>query len=257
MTTLIIPDTQVKEGVPLDHIAAAGNLIAKTQPETIIFIGDWWDMPSLSSYEKKGSKYFHGKSYQKDVKAGNDAMRLLWKATVEYNETRALFKKKKYSPRIIFMFGNHENRILRAVHEDPTREGSMGYKDLLIPKTAETYGFLEILDYEGILISHYLINPTSLIKSTVTGTIENKLKAVGKSFTMGHQQNLQYGVRVLPDGTVQHGLVVGAFYLHDEDYMSPQGNASHWRGLATLHNVEDGQFDIELTRIDKLVEQWG
>ena len=60
MKLLFIPDTQIKNGVNLDHIQALGNYILDKKPDIIVCIGDWWDMPSLSSYEKKGSKYFEG-----------------------------------------------------------------------------------------------------------------------------------------------------------------------------------------------------
>ena len=33
---MIVPDTQVREGVPLDHLRAAGNYIVDKKPDTII-----------------------------------------------------------------------------------------------------------------------------------------------------------------------------------------------------------------------------
>ena len=53
MRHIFIPDTQVKTGTPTEHLIAAGNYIASKRPDVIIHAGDHWDMPSLSSYEKK------------------------------------------------------------------------------------------------------------------------------------------------------------------------------------------------------------
>ena len=71
---LVIPDTQVKPGVNTDHLEWAGYYAVKMKPDVIVHIGDHWDMPSLSSYDKKGSRQMEGKRYVKDIDAGNEAM---------------------------------------------------------------------------------------------------------------------------------------------------------------------------------------
>lgn len=57
---LVIPDTQVKPNESIDHLLWAGKYAVDMQPDTIICIGDWWDMGSLSSYDK-GKKSFEGR----------------------------------------------------------------------------------------------------------------------------------------------------------------------------------------------------
>ena len=71
---LVIPDTQVKPGVNTDHLEWAGHYAVKMKPDVIVHIGDHWDMPSLSSYDKKGGRQMEGKRYVKDIDAGNEAM---------------------------------------------------------------------------------------------------------------------------------------------------------------------------------------
>ena len=71
---LVIPDTQVKPGVNTDHLEWAGRYAVKMKPDVIVHIGDHWDMPSLSSYDKKGSRQMEGKRYVQDIAAGNEAM---------------------------------------------------------------------------------------------------------------------------------------------------------------------------------------
>ena len=44
---LVIPDTQVKPGVCVNHLNALGHYILDQQPDTIVMLGDWADMPSL------------------------------------------------------------------------------------------------------------------------------------------------------------------------------------------------------------------
>ena len=75
MKICVIPDTQVKPDVPLDHLLYAGRYIASKKPDVIVMIGDWGDMESLCSYDK-GKASFEGRRYKKDIDAGNLAMDL-------------------------------------------------------------------------------------------------------------------------------------------------------------------------------------
>jgi len=42
MKHFIIPDTQVKPDVPINHLEAAGNYIIEKQPDVIVHLGDHW-----------------------------------------------------------------------------------------------------------------------------------------------------------------------------------------------------------------------
>ena len=76
MNILLIPDTQVKPGVPIDHLHALSRFIVHRRPDAIVHIGDHWDMPSLSSYDF-GKKAMEGRRVHEDIEAGNKAMRVL------------------------------------------------------------------------------------------------------------------------------------------------------------------------------------
>lgn len=253
---LFIPDTQVKPGVNTDHLEACGNYIVDKKPDTVIHIGDHWDMPSLSQYEKKGSKYFHDKSYQADVEAGKEGMERLLRPLWDYNDRMKKNSKKQYWPRMVFCWGNHENRQTRAVHDDPVLDGVMSPKDFEIEKFGwEEYPFLQIVKVDGIIYVHYVCNPNSLKLNPLGGTIENKLKAVGNSFSMGHQQIRQYGTIYNALGQELHGLVCGAFYSHDEEYPGPQGN-KQWRGIIMKNEVHKGEYDPCFVSLNYLLREW-
>jgi len=77
MKILVIPDTQCKPDTPTKHLTWAGKAICDYKPDIVIHLGDHWDMPSLSSHDKAGSKYFEGKRYLADIEAGNVGMEAL------------------------------------------------------------------------------------------------------------------------------------------------------------------------------------
>ena len=254
-THLFIPDTQVKDGVLIDHIKALARFTVMKKPDVIIMIGDWWDMPSLSSYEDKGSKYFHDKSYRKDIDAGNKAMKLYMDIINAEIKRIQKNKKKSWKPEMHFCLGNHEDRISRAIRANPILEGTISLNDLYLDGW-QVHGYLEIVEVDGILYSHYFVNPDSMTNNPVAGTIETKLKALGHSFSMGHQQRRQYGLRYTATGRELHGLVCGSFYMQDEQYLGPQKNRQHWRGVVVKHEVKNGSYDPMFVSLDYLVEKY-
>ena len=77
MRILVIPDCQVRQGVPLEHLTWAGEAIVDYRPDVVVNIGDFADMPSLSTHDKPGSKFFEGLRYKTDVEVTKEAMKLL------------------------------------------------------------------------------------------------------------------------------------------------------------------------------------
>lgn len=248
MTThLVIPDTQVTPDTPTDHLRWIGLYILEKKPDKIIHLGDHWDMQSLSSYDK-GKLAMEGRRYKADVQAGNTGLRMLDEPTVDANRKR----KKAYEPEKHLLRGNHEYRIERAIEENPQLEGLIGYHDLNT-RDWEVHDFLEVVEIDGISYSHYFANPMS--GKPYGGQAHTRIKTIGTSFTMGHQQTLDTAIRYLPNGDQQRALIAGACYLHDEDYKGPQGN-SHWRGIVMCHGVHNGEYDIMEVSLDFLCRKY-
>jgi len=239
---VVIPDTQAKPGVPTDHLRWIGRYIVEQfhdEDIKIIHLGDHADMPSLSMYDK-GKKAMEGRRYVQDIEAANAAWGVLNEALLKFNNNRKRTKHKPWTPERYILLGNHEDRINRAVSMDAQLEFVLSTDQLDYAKTGwKVIPFLEVLWLDGVAYSHYFYNPMS--GKPLGGNVETRLRSIGHSFTMGHQQTLGYGLRFVA-GQSQHGLVAGACYLHDEDYKGPQGNA-HWRGIVVCHEVSDGSYD--------------
>jgi len=249
-THLFIPDTQIKPNVDLHHLIACGRLIVDRKPDTIIQIGDFADMESLSSYDQ-GKKCFEGRSYKNDVFACHQGLSDLFTPLKNYR-----LKNDDYNPRKVITLGNHEYRINRAVNDDPKLSGLISHKDLKFDEYFdEIYPYQREVVIDGVSYAHNFVNKSSLKKGILAGAIDTKLKNMGYSFSMGHQQTFQYGIRHVNKEIVNHGLVAGAFYLHDESYMGEQGN-DHWRGVVLCHNVHNGQYDIETITIESLINKY-
>lgn len=237
---LVIPDCQVKPDHDISYLEHIGEYIAEKQPDVVVQIGDFADMPSLSSYDV-GKKAFEGKRYKDDIAYAKKAMSLLFKPINKLRAYQSSQHRKQYTPRLVLTLGNHENRIDRAINNDAAKlDGVISIDDLGYKAFGwDVYPFLDTVVVDGIVYSHYFV--TGVMGRPVT-TPAALISKKHMSCVMGHvqQRGVAYGTRA--DGKEIKGIFAGACYTHDEDYLGPQGN-KHWRGIWMFHEVNDGQFD--------------
>jgi hypothetical protein len=245
-TILVIPDTQVKAGVPNDHLLWLHDWALHRyagKPLTVVHLGDHWDMPSLSSYDR-GKGKMEGRRYQSDIAAGNRGMELLTEGRDVHG---ASWRDQPWD--LHFLFGNHEDRITRAVDSNVQLEGLLSLDSCETPGWTR-HGFREIVTISGINFSHYFYN-VNTGRPHAGENLETRLKTIGAPFVMGHQQGLKVANRPVL-GKLQRALVCGSFYQHDEEYLGPQGN-DHWRGIVVLNNVRPtGEYSLMEVELDYL-----
>ncbi len=237
--------------MPTRHIEALGNYIEEKRFEKIIVAGDWWDMPATSNFNTAMQQ--EGLRIQEDIDSGNRAMNLLWRAVNKRNKKSSVGHRKQYHPEKHFIFGNHEYHMERFAESHPAISTMLGYELLNL----DVHGFIKHpflvpVDIDGILYCHYF-KPAASARP-IGGQMDNRLKLIAQSFTQGHLQEFMYGERQIPSGKRLHGLVAGAFYMHDEAFKI-QGNA-HWRGVIVKHEVRNGEYDIMKVSLNYLLRKY-
>lgn len=246
----MIPDCQVKDGHDYSYLKKIGQYIVEKQPDKIICIGDFADMPSLSSYDV-GKKSFEGRRYTRDVAAARTAMATLLHPLKEFNERQRRNGKRQYIPEMHLTLGNHEQRINKAVDNDPKLDGVLSIKDLQYEEFGWlVYPFLEVVVLDGVAYSHYF---TTGVAGRPAASAQNLLNKKHMSCIAGHQQGRQIASAYKADGSPITAIIAGSCYEHDEDYLGVQGN-KHWRGIIVLHEVNDGAFDemfVSLSYLNK------
>jgi hypothetical protein len=249
----VLPDVQAKPGIDFTYLEKLGKYVLEKKPDVIVCIGDFADMPSLSSYDV-GKKSFEGRRYVNDIQAAHEAMSAFTGPIEEYNIRAFANKKKLYKPRMVMTLGNHENRINRAVENDPKLEGMLSVEDLEYSMLFgwEVHPFLDVVVIDGVAYSHYF--PTGVAgRPAITANAQLAKKHM--SCIAGHQQGLQIATAHRADGRRLTGIIAGSCYEHNEDYMGPQGN-QHWRGALMLHEVNDGQFDLMPVSLDYINKRY-
>ena len=230
LNIMVIGDAHAQPDEDMSRFRLFGRAIDALRPDVVVCIGDWADMPSLSSYDR-GKKGFEGRRYRKDIDAANEAKDLM-EAEIHYE------------PRKVLTLGNHPQRILRVGECQPEMDGVLSLNDLDIYREWEAYDFLVPVEIRGVLFAHYF---TSGIMGRAIASV-NKGRALClktmQSTVSGHSHEFHHAVAYRADGSRMHGLDVGcSFDTHHE--WAGTANAKYWRGLTMLHDVQDGEMDVE------------
>lgn len=228
---LIIPDTQIRPGVPQDHLDWIGQAIVEYRPDVIIHLGDHFDFPSLNSHEKPGSLQLEGLRYKDDVRVGNESFARLC-APMEKETKRSGWKPEKH-----YIMGNHDIRPDRVAADNPKLVGTIGSNQCDV-RDWKRHEYLSILNVDGILYSHFFQSSHS--DRPIGGTIPNKLSKIGSSFAHGHMQGLDIGTKMMANGLTLWGIQAGSCYLHEEPYRGAQGQR-HFRGIVILNEAHIGE----------------
>lgn len=250
---LVLPDVQAKPGTDFTYLNKIGRYMVDKKPDTVVCLGDFADMPSLSSYDQ-GKKSFEGRRYIADIEAAKDAMCAFLSPLWEFNAKAKKNKEKQYHPRMVLTLGNHCNRINRAVNDDPKLEGVLSVDHLGYEGFGwEVVPFLDVIVIDGVAFSHYFV--TGLMGRPVTSAAACLTKK-HQSVIQGHQQGLQIATGYKADGSLLTSVIAGSCYEHNEDYMSWQSN-NHWRGFLMLHDVQDGAFDLMPVSLSYINKKYG
>jgi hypothetical protein len=211
----------------------------------VVNLGDMADMSSLSSYDRK-KLAFEGRRFEADIRATIAANELLvapWWETGQWEHIESHI-----------LYGNHEDRIDRFVQDNPELSGFVDKSKLRYADFYDhVHDFLVPVCIHGVTYAHYFYNPNS--GRPYGGMINTKLKNVGQSFTAGHTQGIDYGMRVTNTGKRHHGLIAGSCYLHREKYLGPQAH-DHWNGIVMKYGVTDGDYDIKIVSLDSLCQRY-
>lgn len=250
---LVVPDPHGHPDHNNNRADWLGQLIKDEKPDVVVNMGDTFDMPSLSSYDK-GKASFHGASYEKDIESGVEFLDRMW---------HPIKKSKKKKPKSVFLVGNHEQRLHKVMEYQPELSGDkygIGWKDycladyhnVVVPYSGQTYG---IYNSDGISFAHAMVS--GLMGRPIGGDhhAASLLSKNHSSCVVGHSHTADFAIRSTTSGKKIMGLVAGVY----QDYESGwAGNLNKlwWRGVVMLNGVEDGVFDPQFISMKSMREAY-
>ena len=245
---VVIADTQVIKGAPVDHLKALAKYIWKHKPAHVVHIGDNWDFESLSFYASSLEK--EGRRLVDDLQSGREALAIVSDYIDKRNKKA---KQKKYEPTLDFIMGNHEERLNKLVNTNPHLVGMIDLNGMIEDLGWTVHKFLHPLWIGETCFNHYMPNPMS--GKPVGGGVENKINKFPHSFVHGHQQQFQFGRRQNLMGKPHYGACAGSFYMHDEGYRG-QDNTEirgflHLKQFTNRYDYLD--HDVEFVSLERLL----
>lgn len=248
---LVIPDSHAHPDFNNDRFTWLGKLAVDLQPDVIVNLGDQADMASLCSYDK-GMLSSEGRRYEKDIEANKDANAKLFGEIDKYNKWRRV----KYKPETYFCLGNHEERIDRAVQQNPELEGKLKMSDLGNEDYYDVVApFLDPIEVDGVYYAHYF---TSGVMNRPIAGEHPAYQCIAKkhvSCVSGHSHLRDFAERTTADGRRLMSLVGGVYQDYHADYAG-EANKMWWSGVLILRNVENGQFNHEWLSIETIKEKY-
>jgi hypothetical protein len=251
---LVVPDPHAHPDHNNDRADWLGRFILDRKPDVVVNMGDTFDMPSLSSFDK-GKASFHGASYERDIESGLDFLDRLW------HPIRRAKRKKPYS---VFLEGNHEKRLSKVLEYQPELAGDrfgVSYKNYQLSDYHNEIVYYQgqtpgIYTTEGISFAHYMV---SGLMGRPIGGEHHAASLLAKnhcSCVVGHSHTVDWSVRSSPTGKRVMGLVAGVY----QDYQSGwAGNVGHlwWRGVVVLRGASEGTYDPEFVSLEALRGEYG
>lgn len=234
---VVLPDLQRKPNQDHSYLGWIADYVADKKPDVVVQIGDWADMPSLSSYDR-GKKSAEMRRYADDIQAVHESRKVF--------EDR--LKKRRFKPRRkVITLGNHEERITRAINDDARLDGKLSMGDLGFEKDGwEVYPFLEPVIIHDVVFCHYFpVSANGRVMQSRNGCPNAKIQGqrLQRSCVAGHMQGLDSAIITTPFG-LKRSIVAGSCYSEDQEYLTPQGN-SVWQGILSLNDIQPGgYFDL-------------
>lgn len=244
---LFVPDTQVKPGVPINHLSALGNYCADKRPDKIIFAGDHWDFPSLSAWDGPVTKAIERYDVQEDIDAGNEAMDAF---------LSRIFAVSGYQPELHFCIGNHEDRVRRYLLDKPELKTKVSLDHLSLA-AFKVHPFLEPVILDGIAYCHFFATDSNgrvMRSKNGQSSARAQVNNFGMSATAGHRQGLDVYLKECKP-TRRRGIIAGSFMQHSEFYLTPQGN-DFWVGVIHKREVKDGDYDTTEISLGYLLRRY-
>lgn len=242
---LVIPDGQVKPGVPLSHWSAIGNYIVDRQVDRVINLGDFADLPSLSSYSV-GKLEAEGQRYTDDVRSVKEAMGMLMSPLHKHNRGR----RKKYTPGLDMCLGNHDDRADRVGKDFPHLLGAISSRDLGYAEAGwDVHPFLKVITRNAVQFSHYFQSgPLGRPVSSAAAMLRTRQA----SCVQGHVQICDVAIHPRTGYTA---VMAGTCYQHDEGFLGYQLNSCR-RQVIVLHEVCEGRFDLMMVSLAFLLAKY-
>ena len=252
-TSILIPDAHREAGQPLHLMTMAGNMIVAKRPDRIVLMGDFSTVDSLSAWDMKKSLKMEGRRYKKDIDSAKQALDALFTPWINLQQKQRNWKEKIYRPEVIYILGNHEDRVARYVENHAQMEGHIDFvADVGLDKggiTVVPYG--EIITRGGINFAHCILDAAG--KSPAGKyAIQRVAEMCSKPTIIGHLHRHEVANTKRHGAGLMQVLSCGCYFEGEPSYAKNANNA-YYRGCWEVFHTSEG-FDAHPYSIERMKE---
>ena len=254
-TAVVLTCAHSDPSIPNDRFDWLGEFLYDIRPDYVVDLGDGTDLKSLNSFDTRYPQAILAQNYESDINHYNDAMERM---------RRKFRTMKKKRPAFFGFEGNHENRIKKAIANDPRLEGAtygISFSHLQTDVWFDEYheytnSAPSLHQYDGVLYAHYVSNGnygTAMSNKHHGYSLTEKLSC---SATVGHSHKFSYyhKAEALPNPI--NGLVVGC-YKGKEESWAGQANREWRHGVAIKRYLDNGSYDLQWVSMSALQKEYG
>jgi len=239
---VVIGDSHVDEEQSLGRFKALGNYLKETPHDVVVSIGDFMSMNCLSAWDQNKRMRMEGKRYHKELSAGNKALDLF----------------QPHCKSLVYIKGNHENRLDRYFDVDPSFAGMNSIEKDLDFKGRRIIGveYKDNYDINGVSFTHIPINAIGKPISN-PNVCKKALSLYHNSVVFGHTHTLDHCAEHRQNAPhLNQALAVGCFFEHVDDY-AKGSKTDYWRGIVLLNVYHKNRFDFTTTSLSNLRKTYG
>lgn len=224
-SAIILPDVHLTDSLPKDYLPVR-KFIKDFKPNKIILLGDFMDVASLSAWDMDKKRLMEGRRFKKELDIANKELDFLCSNS-----------KDKDNP-IIYIEGNHEDRVNRYLDIHPEMEGMMELKEQLgIKKRKITWSDMNKMFKIGdMYFTHGMYtNQYSAAKH---------LQKLGCNICYGHQHGTQTYLQNMAMQKPYMAYALGTLGDKAPDYM--KGKPCNWINQFAIFywDTKTGHFNL-------------
>lgn len=241
MKILIIGDAHISEHDDLRRFKAMVKVIKKFKPNKILIIGDFLTMDCLSAWDKNKKKIMEGKRFKNEIEKGNEALDII---------------QEEFKGEVIYLEGNHEERLERYLDIQPTFDGvvNIPIQLKLAERKIKWVKFKEFYNINGISFTHI---PIAGNGRPIGGTnlVKKALSMFSNSVVFGHTHSLKFDHETRHNSGMNKALNVGCYFEEGHDY-TKGSTQDHWKGLIILETLKLNDFDYQTISLDSIMSNY-
>jgi len=221
MKLIIVPDVHLTTESSNEY-KLVKKFISRQKPDEVVLLGDFMDCASLSHWDDNKARVIEGKRFKEEVRLANKELDFL----------------QRYSGKVTYLEGNHENWVEQYIDKHPEMEGiiELPLSLHLADRGIEWCPYNELYKVGKLYFTHGCY---------ITKYHANKhMQVFGCNIVYGHTHNTQTAMHNMKMQHIYQAYGLGCLCDHKPKYM--KNRPANWINQFAVVYIDDTDGDFNL-----------